>query len=147
MDTVTGKTLEHCQLRRHPKYNKTWKQSYSNELGRLCQGTGKGSKGPKKQRVEGTDTFHIIRYKDIPVDCRNKITYTKVVCKYRAHKEDTNRMQITIVGNRVFYPRDVGTPTGSLEPVKLVIKSVISCRDAHFAAFDVRNFYLATPMD
>ena len=24
MDKVTGKKLEHCQLRRHPKYKKTW---------------------------------------------------------------------------------------------------------------------------
>ena len=35
MDTVTGETLENLQLRRHPKYKKTWNQSYSNELGRL----------------------------------------------------------------------------------------------------------------
>ena len=48
MDTVTGETLEHRQLRCHHKYKKTWNQLYSNELGRLCQGIGKGSKGPKK---------------------------------------------------------------------------------------------------
>ena len=79
MDTVTGETLEHLQIRRHPKYNKTWNQSYSSELGRLCQGIGKGSKGPKQQLVEGTDTFQIIQYKDTTLDRRNKITYTKVV--------------------------------------------------------------------
>ena len=50
MDTVTGETLEHRQLRRHPKYKKTWNQSYSNELGRLCQGIGKVSKGPNASR-------------------------------------------------------------------------------------------------
>ena len=44
MDTVTGETLEHCQLRRYPIYKKAWNQSYSNELGRLCQGIGRGSK-------------------------------------------------------------------------------------------------------
>ena len=60
MDTVTGETLEHRQLRRHPKYKKTWNQSYTNELGRLCQGIGKGFKSPKQQRVEVTDTFQII---------------------------------------------------------------------------------------
>ena len=69
------------------------------------------------------------------------------MCKYRSHKEDPNRTQITIGGNRICYHGDVGTPTGSLELVKIVINSVLSCRDARFVAFDVRIFYLATPMD
>ena len=117
MEKITGETLEHLQPRRHPKYKKTWNQSYLNELGRLCQGIGKLSKVPKQQRVEGTDTFRIIQYKDIPCDGRSKITYTKVVCEYRAHKEDPNQTRITIGENRTCYPGDVGTPTGSLERV------------------------------
>ena len=60
MDTVTGETLEHRQLHRHPKYKNTWNQSYSNDLVCLCQGIGKGSKGPKQQHIEGTDAFRII---------------------------------------------------------------------------------------
>ena len=35
LDEETGKTLEHQQLRHHPKYKKTWDASYSKELGRL----------------------------------------------------------------------------------------------------------------
>ena len=62
----------------------------------MCQCIGKRSKGPKQQRVEGTDTLQIIRYEDIPLDLRNKITYTKVVCEYRYHKEDPKRTRITI---------------------------------------------------
>ena len=140
MDTVTGETLEHRQLRRPPKYKNTWNQSYSNELGRLCQGIGKESKGPKQQHIEGTDTFQIIRYKDIPRDRRNEIMYTKVVCKYTAHEEDPNRTQITIGVNRICYHRDIGTPTGLLELVKLVINSVLSRLHARFVVFDVRFF-------
>ena len=50
IDNVTGETLEHRQLRRHPKYNNISTESYSNELGRLCQGIskGKGTHGPTK---------------------------------------------------------------------------------------------------
>ena len=147
MDTVTGENLEYRQIRSNPKYKKTWNQSYSNELGRLCQIMGNGSKGPQKQCIKGTETFRIIRYEDIPVDCRNKITYTKVFCEYRSHKEYPNRMRITIGGNRICYPGDVGTPTGSLELVKLIINSVLSHCNACFAAFDVSNFYLATPIN
>ena len=71
MDTVTGETLEHLQLQRHPKYKKTWNKSYSNELGRLFQGIGKGSKAPKQQHVEGTDTLQIIGHEDTPHDRSN----------------------------------------------------------------------------
>ena len=73
--------------------------------------------------------------------------YTKVVCEYRAHKEGPNQTQITIGGNHICYPRDVGTPTGSLELVKIIIGSVLFFRHARFVAFDVSNFYLTTPMD
>ena len=50
-------------------------------------------------------------------------------------------------GNRICYPGDIGTPTGSLERVKLVINSVLSRRDERFADFDIGNVYPATPMD
>ena len=63
------------------------------------------------------------------------------------HKEDPNRTLITIGGNRICYPGDVDTPTGFLELVKLIINSVLSRSLSSFVAFDVSNFYLATPMD
>ena len=69
------------------------------------------------------------------------------MCHYRAHKEDPNKMQITIGGNHICYPGDVGTPTGLLELVKLLIISVLSRRDARFADFDVCIFKLETLMD
>ena len=96
LDEETGKTLEYSQLRKHPKYQAVWKQSYLNELGRLCQGIGSGTKGPWKQRTEGTDTFNIIDYADIPTDRRHEITYTKVFCLVREQKDDPNRTRITI---------------------------------------------------
>ena len=147
MGTVTGETLEHCQIRLRLRYKKTWNQSYSNELGILCQGIVKGYKRPKQQHVEGTDTFRIIQHKDIPHDRHNEITYTKFVFKYRAHEGDLNLTRITIGVNRICYPGDVGTPTGSLELFKLIISSVLSRRHVCFFAFDVSNVYLATSMD
>ena len=56
-------------------------------------------------------------------------------------------MRITIGENRVCYPGDVGTPTGSLELVKFVINSFLSRCNARFADFDVSNFYLVTLID
>ena len=48
LDEESGKLLEHMQLRRHPRLKDTWDTSYSNELGILCQGIGRGTVGPKK---------------------------------------------------------------------------------------------------
>ena len=63
------------------------------------------------------------------------------------HEEYPNQTRIIIGGNQICYPVDVGTPTGSLELVKVVINSVLSSHNARFADCDVGNFYLATPMD
>ena len=56
-------------------------------------------------------------------------------------------MRIIIGGNCICYPKDVGTPTSSLELVKLIINSVLSRLNARFADFYVSTFYLSTPMD
>ena len=70
-----------------------------------------------------------------------------VVCKVKPHKEDPNRTHIAVTGSQICYPGDVGTPTGSLDLVKLIINSVLSYRNARFFSFDLKNFYLQTLMD
>ena len=73
--------------------------------------------------------------------------HSVVVCEVKPHKEDLNRTRITVAGSQIFYPGDVGTPTGSLDLVKLIINSVLSRRNARFVSFDLKNFYLQTPME
>ena len=67
LDHDTGKQLNYGQLRKHPKFQKTWNQSFSNEMGRLCQGVGIG-KNNLGNRVEGPNTFHAFKFEDIPED-------------------------------------------------------------------------------
>jgi hypothetical protein len=98
-------------------------------------------------RVAGTDTFRPIHLHDIPADRHSDVTYTRVVCEVRPQKEDPNRTRITISGNRICYPGNCGTKTCSLELTKLLINSVISTPNARFACFDIKNFYLGTPLD
>jgi hypothetical protein len=124
-----------------------WDKSYANELGRLCQGVGTNPDGPSPKRIEGTDTFRVIQYHDIPANRRLDVTYTRVVCEVRPHKQDPNRTRIMIRGNRICYPHDTGTKTGSLELVKLQLNSVLSTPDARFACYNLENFYLGTPLD
>jgi hypothetical protein len=147
LDQDTGQLLEHKQLRRHPNHKATWDASYSNELGRLCQGIGHHPQYKHKKRIEGTNTFKPIQYRDIPTQRKGDITYTRVVCEIRPQKADPYRTRITLGGDRIRYPGDCGTKTGSLETVKLLLNSVLSTPTAHFASFDISNFYLGTPLD
>jgi hypothetical protein len=59
LDPATGKFLEHRQLCRDPRYKATWDTSYTNKLGRLCQGIGRGCTGEfscakAKQKIGST---------------------------------------------------------------------------------------------
>jgi hypothetical protein len=145
LDPTTGDFLEHPQLCRDPRYKTTWDTSYANKLGRLCQGIGSGPT-PNSQRVAGTNTFCLINYKDIPLHKRKEICHTMVLCEVRPEKDDPDRTRITIGGNRICYPGNVGTNMASLELVKLLLNSVLSRKGAHFSTIDIKNFYLDTPM-
>ena len=145
LDEESGKLLEHRQLQRHPRFKDTWDTSYSNELGRLCQGIGRGTLGPKKHRIKGTGTFKVIRFNDIPFEKQKDICHTRVVCEYRPDKDDPNRTRITISGGHILVPFDVYNPTGSLELVKPMINSVLSRQNVRFSAFDIKTFNLTLP--
>ena len=56
LEKETGKQLNYGQLRKQPILQETWNKSFSNEMGRLCQGVGKGPNG-KGKIIEGTNTF------------------------------------------------------------------------------------------
>jgi hypothetical protein len=80
VDLTTGNMLEHCHFQ-HNSHNKmTWNTSYSNELGRLCQGIGSG-KAPNSKRDAGTNTFCCTNYNNIPSHKRKEICHTMVVCE------------------------------------------------------------------
>jgi Ca2+-binding EF-hand superfamily protein len=47
MDRDSGKMMNYRQLRKHPKYNKTWSTSSANEFRRLANKVGGRVKGTK----------------------------------------------------------------------------------------------------
>jgi hypothetical protein len=87
LDQESGQLLDHCQLHKDPHYKEVWDRSYSNKLGRLCQGIGASGKAGGK-RVAGTNTFHLIPNLDIPHHKQKEIIYTKVMCEIREGKDD-----------------------------------------------------------
>jgi hypothetical protein len=145
-DENTGNFLEWRQLWTHLTLSATWNTSYANKLGGLCQGIGTGPNDGKC--VKSTNTLFSILYDKIPAKRRREITYSKVIYKVQPEKGDKSDCTcITIGGNNIAYPGDVGTPTGSIELVKLLINSVLSQQKALLATMDLKNFYLNTPLD
>ena len=92
----------------------TWNTLYSDELGHLCQGVGKGPTSTV-HRVKVTNNFRVIHFHNIPRDCRKRITVTKVVCKFRPPQKDPKRTRITIMGVHIIYNGNVGTKIASLD--------------------------------
>ena len=116
-----------------------WRQALSNELGRLSNGL--------PGRVQGTNTISFIHKSAVPSN--KKVTYANMVCDYRPLKSEPNRVRLTVGGDRLDYAYDVGSPAASLLEAKLLINSTISDADrgARFFAADLKDFFLATPMD
>jgi hypothetical protein len=65
----------------------------------------------------------------------------------RPNKENTWRVRFTVEGDKVEYPGDVSTKTAGLITTKILINSVISTPGARFCVFDIKDFYLNTPME
>jgi hypothetical protein len=138
LDPSSGEFLEHRQICRDPRYKTVWDTSYTNKLGRLCQGIGEGPK-PGTKQVDGTNTFFLINYDNIPAHKKKPICHTKVVCKVRPEKDDPDCTRITIGGSIICYPGDVGTNTASLELIKILLNSVLSRKGARFSTIDLKT--------
>ena len=74
------------------------------------------------------------------------ITYGRIVCDVRDHKEEKNQTKLTVGGDIINYPDDCGTPTADLLTFKLLLNRVISTKNAKFVTLDIKNFYLNAPL-
>ena len=97
-------------------------------------------------RIQGTNTIFFIHKHQVPADRWRDVTYAKFVCELKPNKKETHQTRLTIGGDKVHYPGDVGTPTADLTLVKMHVNSVISTRNARYMTIDVKNFYLNMPM-
>ena len=66
---------------------------------------------------------------------------------YRPQKTDPNRVRITAGGNLISYPFELTTRTADLPTSKIVWNSTISTKNARYMCIDIKNMYLATPME
>jgi hypothetical protein len=56
-------------------------------------------------------------------------------------------MRLTVGGNQIVYHGDVSMPTVKMMTVKMYLNSVISTKGAQYCTFDIKDFYLNTPME
>jgi hypothetical protein len=85
---ITGKEIEYMALMKDPRLQPLWKRGFGNECGRLFQGI---------RDIPGTDACLFIKLTNTPKD--RKITYGKIVCDYKPHKKENERVRLTVGGN------------------------------------------------
>ena len=82
---------------------------------------------------------------NIPSD--RTVTYTRIVVDFRPQKSDPNRVLITAGGNLISYPEELTSRTADLITTKIMWNSVLSTPGARYMCIDIKNIYLATPLD
>ena len=97
--------------------------------------------------VIDTDTIKFIPKTEVPVD--KKVTYAMMVCDYRPLKEEKHRVRITVGRDRLPYEEDAASLAADLLETKILLNSTISnaAKGARFMTLDIKNHFLATPME
>jgi hypothetical protein len=132
---VTRKEMEYSALMKDPHLQRLWTRGFGNECGRLFQGI---------RDIPGIATCFFIDLKNIPND--RKITYGKIVCDYKPHKKEKERVRLTVGGDILDYSGDVATSTADITAFKILINSTLSTEDAAMMMMDIKNYYPGTPL-
>jgi hypothetical protein len=132
---VTSKEMEYSAIMKDTRLQPLWTRGFGNECGRLFQGI---------RDIPGTDTCFFTTLKNIPED--RKITYGKIVCDYKPHKQEKERVRLTVGGDRLDYSGDVATSTADITTFKILMNSTLSTEDASMMMMDIKNYYICTPL-
>jgi hypothetical protein len=127
--------MEYSALVKDPHLQPLWTRGFGKECGSLFQGI---------RDIPGTDKFFFIELKNIPND--RKITYGKIVCDYKPHKQEKERVRLTVGGHILYYSGGVATSTADITTFKILINSTLSTEDAAMMMMDIKNYYIGTPL-
>jgi hypothetical protein len=116
---VTGKEMEYSALMKDPHLQPLWTRGFGNDCGHFFQGI---------RDIPENCTCLFTTLKNIPHD-RN-ITYGKIVCDYKPHKQEKERVPLTVGGDRLDYSGDVATSPADITTFKVLISSTLSTKDA-----------------
>jgi hypothetical protein len=87
---------------------------------------------------------HLRHFWNRPKD--RQITYGKIVCDYKPHKKEKDRIRLTVGSDRLDYSGDVTTSTAEITTLKILINSTLYTADAAMMMMDITNYYLGTPL-
>jgi hypothetical protein len=75
-----------------------------------------------------------------------KIKYVKIVCYYKPHKKEKERVRLTVGGDRLDYSGDVATSTADITTFKMLMNITLSTDDAAVMMMDIKKYFLGTPL-
>jgi hypothetical protein len=127
--------MEYMALMNDPDLQPLWKRGFSNEADRLFQGI---------RDIPGTNTCFFVELTSIPKD--KIITYGKIVCDYKPHKKEKERVRLTAGSDRLDYSGDVATSTADITTFKILINSTLSTKYAAMMMMEIKIYYLDTPL-
>jgi hypothetical protein len=127
--------MEYMALMKDPHLQSLWRRYFGNECGRLFQGI---------RYIPGTDACFFIKLTNVPKD-RN-ITYSKIVCDYKPHKKEKERVRLNVGGDILDYSGDVATSTADITTFKILISITLSTKGAAIMMMDIKNYYIGTPL-
>ena len=96
-------------------------------------------------QIEATDTIKFLHYHEMPKN--RQPTYAHFVCDVRPQKTEKECTTLTVRGNLIDYPNPITTRTCDLVKFKMHINSTLSRPQQKYCSFDIKNFYLNTPME
>ena len=97
--------------------------------------------------VLATDTIKFVRQHEVPKN--QDVTYATFILDCRPLKSKPHWVRIAVGMDWLTYKADAGSPAANLIETKILVNSTISDahKGAHFMSADLKDFFLATPMD
>jgi hypothetical protein len=120
--------MEYMALMMDPQLKPLWMRGFCTECGSLFQGICD---------VAGTDTFFFVTLTDIPKD--RTIAHGKIVCDFKPHKKEKERVRLTVGGDRLDYSGDVAISTADITTSKILRNNTLSTEDAAMMMMDIKN--------
>jgi hypothetical protein len=115
----TEKAMEYVDVMKIPTLKPLLQRGLGNECGRLFQSL---------RNIKVTKTCFFIELKNLPKE-RN-ITNGKIVCDYKLHKKEKERVRITVEDGRLEYSGEMATSAADLATFKILINSNLSTEEA-----------------
>jgi hypothetical protein len=69
-----------------------------------------------------------------------------MVCDYKPHKKEKERVGLTVGGDRLDYSGNITTSTANITTLKFLINSTLSTEDASMMMMEIRKYYINTPL-